>query len=1038
MNNDNTEKRDGPIAKMAGNSVAANLAMLVLIVGGLIMALQVKQEVFPEISEDAITVTVSYPGATPEDVETGIVMPVEEAIQGLDGVKEITSTAGESSGKVVAKVVEGEDVQTVFNDIKNEVDRITTFPDGAEEPRVFISAGGHARGVLSLILSGDAEYKLLRDKAEEIRDDLISDPGITAAELDEAPNHEVRVEVPQANLRRYSLTMDDIAKRVKRSSIDLPGGALETKDGDILVRVRERKDFAGEFARIPVIIGESGSEVELGDIANVRADFEDIDLYSSYNGQRAVRINVQRVGEETPGSVSSAVQEHVDRLRKSMPDGLQLNILNDRSKIFEQRMDLLLKNAYLGLGLVFILLALFLEARLAFWVALGIPISFLGSFLLLSGTDISINMISMFAFIVTLGIVVDDAIVTGENIYYYRQKGLGALQASIKGAKSIALPIVFSVLTNIVAYMPMLFVPGMMGKVFKQIPIIVSSVFIISLVESLFILPAHLAHQKQASAKSGPLAAMHALQQKFSRHFMSFVHNKYGPFLEVAVKNRLFTLSLALFVIMVCAGYVGSGRMGMTLFPSIESDFSYVQVDLPVGSPLSRTKSVTEDLVRAARDTASGIEDDNKLIQGVYSKVGGSAGTNRASLYVYLTDPDTRPISTSKFTAKWRENFQKGPEVDSIRFKSDMGGPGSGAGLSVQLSHSDIDKLREASSELAEDLRDFPVLSQINDGYTQGKRQFSFEITPEARSVGLRSSDVAGRIRDAYYGNEAIRQIRRGNEVKVMVGLPQKEKNSVSDLMGLILQTPQGGEIPLRDAVEVTKERGFTSINREQGKRVNTVTGQVTPESRANQVINTLTREDLPELQRRYAGLEYDFSGKQEEMRESMTALFNGLMLALLCIYALLAIPFKSYLQPLIIMVSIPFGLVGAVIGHLIMGYSMSIMSMFGIVALSGVVVNDSLVLISFANQGREQGLGPVQAVKEAGMQRFRPVLLTTLTTFFGLSPMIFETSLQARFLIPMALSLGFGILFATGIILVLVPCLYSLLEDFRDLTARS
>ena len=1023
----------GPLAKMAGNSVAANLLMLILLVGGLVMALQIKQEVFPDFTIDQVTVRVAYPGATPEDVEKSVLLPIEEAIMGLEGVREVTSTAREGSGQVIAEVVEGEDLQNVFNNIKNEVDRIITFPEEAEEPQIFISGGGaHGREVLKLVLSGPVSYSILRDRAEWIREELVRDPGITQAELNERPRVEVKIEVPRDELRRLGLTLSDITGRIRSSSLDLPAGSLQTEGGDILVRISERKEYAAEFAKLPLLVSETGSELLLSDVARIVDGYEDTDLYTSYNGERAVLINVQRVGEETPITVSQAVKKHVERINRTLPQALSLTVLNDRSDIFKQRMDLLLKNAYLGLTLVFILLALFLESRLAFWVSLGIPVSFLGSFLLLSGVDISINMVSMFAFIVTLGIVVDDAIVVGENIYSYRQQGYSGLEASIRGAKDIALPVTFSVLTNIVAFMPMFFVPGIMGKIFRQIPIIVISVFIISLIESLLVLPAHLAHQKRAFEARGPLWFLHRLQQRFSRWFSHLIEHRYGPFIEAAVRQRYITMSFALAVLILSLGFVLSGRMGFTLFPTVESDFAFAEVTLPVGTPLDRTRAVAERLLDNARRIAE-QHGGEKLVKGIHSQAGGSQGAHQASLRVFLTDPQVRPISTQAFTEKWREMTGRIAGVESMRFRSDLGGPGSGPGLTIELHHERIETLREASRRLTQALSGYPVVSEIDDGFSLGKPQLSFSITPEARASGLRAGDIASSIRNRFYGDEAIRQIRGSNEMRVMVRLPEEERDSLEDIQDLILRSPSGTEIPLREAAVVEHGRSFTTIERSQGQRVIAVTAEVTPREQAGRIISSLQSSVLPELKRSYPDLDIVFAGRQEEMRTSMQSLFSGLLLAMLCIYGLLAVPFRSYLQPLIIMASIPFGIIGAVIGHLLMGYSLSVISMFGMVALTGVVVNDSLVLIDFANRNQIQaGQDPVRAVKNASILRFRPVLLTTLTTFFGLSPMIFETSIQARFLIPMALSLGFGILFATGIILILVPCLYSILEDLR------
>ena len=533
-------KKTGPIAWMAGNPVASNLLMIILLVGGLVMGFNIKQEIFPEFTTDTVTVQVAYSGASPEEVEQGIVLSVEEAITGLDGVKEVSSTAAEGSGTIIAEALEGYDLQKLSQDIKSEVDRITSFPEEAEDP--VISIASHQRSVLSLMVYGDTDGLSLRKVAELLREELISDPDITQVDLSEVSGLQITIEIPQAKLRAYGLTLSDVADSLAKTSVELPGGGIKTEGGEILVRFKERRDYAREFARVPIVTGDDGTQVLLEDIAEVKEDFQNDDIITTYDGKPAVRIDVHRIGEQTPISVSDAVHRDLEVFNKSLPSGIHVAVRNDRSDIYRQRMDLLLRNAYMGLGLVFVFLALFLEPRLAFWVSMGIPISFLGGMLILSPAGVSINMISMFAFIISLGIVVDDAIVVGENVYTMRQKGMSWIDAASEGAKRIAMPVIFSVLTNIVAFMPMFFVPGVMGKIFKVIPMVVCSVFFVSLVESLFVLPAHLGHgseRKQGKIMNFVLN----YQQKISNGLLSFIHKVYRPFLDRAVNWRYLTVA---------------------------------------------------------------------------------------------------------------------------------------------------------------------------------------------------------------------------------------------------------------------------------------------------------------------------------------------------------------------------------------------------------------------------------------------------------------------------------------------------------------
>ena len=1019
----------GPIAWMAGHSVAANLLMAVFLVGGLFWALQIKKEVFPDFELDIVTITVPYPGASPEEVERGIVLAIEEAVNGLEGVKEFSATASEGVGTVNVEIIDGENIERLAQDIKNEVDRITSFPEEAEEPKVVIAE--RRRSVISLALYGNQSEWILREVAEDIRDRLLQDPGITQVDLEGVRKYEISIEISQATLRAYNLTLEEVAGRIRRASVELPAGAIKTESGDILVRMVERRDYGKEFGKIPIITANDGTQVLLEDIATIKDGFEETDNFATYNGQPAVKIQVYRVGDQTPISVSDAVRRQMETINQILPPGLALEARNDRSEIYRQRMNLMLRNGYLGLGLVFILLAIFLEARLAFWVSLGIPISILGSFLFLTIIGSSINIISMFAFIVTLGIVVDDAIVVGENIYHHRQRGLAWFEAAVRGTREIAMPITFSVLTNMVAFTPMFFVSGFMGKIFIHIPFVVVSVFAVSLIESLFILPAHIGHRRRSNP-GGPIGWLMIQQARFSEFFGRFIRTRYGPFLEIALRNRYLTLSIGVALLIITVAYVKSGRMGFELFPKVESDYSLATAKLPFGTAVQKTDRIQQHLVQAAQQVAR-KNGGEQLVRGIFSVV----RENLATVRVYLTPPDDRPISTAELTELWRERVGKLSGLEFLKFESDAGGPGRGAAISVELSHRRIDVLEKASAELAAALGYFPSVTDIDDGFSPGKQQIDFQIKPEGRSLGLRSREVARQVRHAFYGAEALRQQRGRNEVKVMVRLPKEERVSEYNLEQMILRTPAGTEVPLKEAVTVERGRAYTNIDRRNGRRIVTVAADVRPRSKTDQVLQSLKGDTLPALQKKYSGLTYSFEGRQADRRESMSSLMIGLMMALMVIYAMLSLPFNSFIQPLIIMLCIPFGIVGAVIGHLIMGNSLSIMSMFGVVALSGVVINDSLVLINFSNQNRKAGMSGPEAVLGAAIQRFRPILLTTLTTFGGLTPMIFETSRQARFLIPMAVSLGFGIVFATAITLVLVPCFYTIVEDLRELSGR-
>jgi len=1030
------EERPGPIAWMAGNSVAANLIMLMCLIGGFLALRNMKKEVFPDVEYDVVEVSVAYPGATPEDVEEGIILSIEQAVQDLEGIDEITSIAHEGYGTVQIKLLEGVDGERLAQDIKSEVDRITSFPEDAEEPEVRLVA--HRRGVLSVVLYGDVDRIVLHELSERVRDDFLQDPDITQVDVSGLPPLEIGIEISQENLRRYGLTLQEVSARLRDASVDLPAGGLKTKSGEILVRVRERRDYGRQFARLPIITTPDGSQVLLGDIATIKDAFEESDRYATYNGKPAVMLEVYRVGRQTPTQVADAVRRRLAEITPNLPPGIQTGIFHDRSDRYQQRVRLLLKNGTCGLVLVLILLAVFLEARVAFWVALGIPVSFLGSFLFLPATDVTINMVSLFAYIIAVGIVVDDAIVVGENTYYYHQQGLPFMKAAIRGAREVAMPVTFSVLTNIVTFMPLFFVPGVVGKFFKMIPIVVCIVFLISLGESLFVLPAHLGHHRER-LRSGITAWIHRKQQAFSKGFRRWVEGRYGPFLSMTIRHRYVTVAFAISLLALVVSYAFSGRMGIELFPTVEMDFSQASVVLPYGSPVEKTQAVVDRLLKGAHRVIAECGHD-ELVKSTICDIGIN-GSHTARVRIELADPEIREkiMSTEEFTRRWREAVGEVVGVKSLVFASDIGGPGGRSRpITVELSHRDIAVLEQASKELARELEAYPRVKDVDDGFQPGKQQIDFTIKPEAKSLSLTPRDIARQIRSAFYGAEVLRQQRGRNEIKIMVRLPESERTTEQTVNDLMIRTPAGTYVPLREIAVAHRGRSYTTINRRSGRRVVQVSSDITPRSKAGEVLDDLKSNILPRLMQKYPGLLYSFEGQQAEIRDSIASLKFTSILALMVIYAMLAIPFRSFVQPLIIMMSIPFGIVGAFIGHLIMGYDLCILSLFGIVALSGVVVNDSLVMIDFANRRRRQGhMSHSQAIHSAAIQRFRPILLTTLTTFGGLAPMIFEKSRQARFLIPMAISLGFGLLFATFITLVMIPSLYIIIEDIRRLVYR-
>jgi len=1031
----------GPISWMARNSVAANLLMLLFLVGGFIIGLRMKQEVFPEVDLDIVRVSVEYPGASPEEVEQGILLSIEDQVRGLDGVKKVSGTAIEGQGVVTVEFLRGVDPNKSLQDIKNKVDSIDSFPEEAEKPQVSLLEP--RRQVISLLLYGNFERRPLRNLAEKVRDDLIQLEGITLVELSGVSPLIISIEVPQKLLRSYHITLEEIAAIVRDSAVELPGGRVKTPEGDVLLRTEERRDYAREFNNIPVVVDEEGTEVLLGDIAKILESVEDTDLQAFFDGVPAVRIDIFRVGDQTPIGVAKTVLDYVDQLKSTLPEGVGVATWDDRSELFRDRIDLLMRNARIGLILVLILLALFLEPRLAFWVTLGIPVSIIGAFLFIPLTGATINMVSLFAFIVTLGIIVDDAIVMGENIFQKREKGLQHLDAAMEGAHEIAMPVIFAVCTNMAAFIPLFFVPGSTGKLFMQIPAVVVSVFLVSLVESLFILPAHLAHRFRKTlfwkVAAAPSVACNTLLKQL-------IHGPYVRYLRFALSHRYLTVSGAIAILILSVGVVFSGYVRFSYLPRVDSDLVKVQAILPLGVPVEKSEQVQRLLIEGARRAVRQTGEE-QIVRGIFTQIGAplgvidpvgdsrikGEGSHIVAAQMLLVPSDKREVSGIELAKIWRKEVGELPELESISFDATIAS-GAGRPVDIQLSHPEIDMLERAAEELGLILHHYNGVSDIDDGVTPGKTQLSFKVKPKARGLGITAFELARQLRSAFYGAEALRQQRGRNEVRVRVRLPEEEREQLFTVEEFILLTPEGGEIPLSEAAVIEEGRAYTDIRRADGRRVLTVTADVDEErANANEVIADIEENVLPRLRLKYPGLNYSLEGEQREQAESLDALAVGFSIAMIAIYAMLAVPFGSYLQPFIVMLSIPFGIVGAVIGHLLLGYELSIISMFGIIALSGVVINGALVFVVTANRMRGDG-SVKEAVIHACTRRFRPIMLTALTTFFGLSPMIFETSMQARFLIPMAVSLGFGVLFGTVIILLIIPSLYLILEDLKRL----
>ena len=1034
----------GPIAYMARNGVAANLLMFFIVAGGLVSLNGLVQEAFPVLSFDYVEVSVSYPGATPDEVEQSIVLKIEEQVEALDGVREVTAVAAEGHASVMAGLETGTDMSQALDAIESAVGRIHTFPAGAERPDV--GRMTNRQSVIRLVLHGDVSERALKELAYRTEDELAALPAVSYVETSGVRDYEISIEVSLRRLRALGLTIGDVSDAVRRGSLELSAGSIETRDAEVRVRTTGRRYDQHDFEEVVVLSRSDGTVVRLGDIAEVRDGFGEADLIVRHRGARAAFVEVYRAAGEQVLDVAAAVEEHVERrLRASLPPGVGVAVWNNDAEIYESRLGLLLENGFLGLLLVLAALALFLEIRLAFWVALGIGVSFVGALSAALAFDVSINTISLFAFILGVGIVVDDAIVVAEHVHAERRKGTPGVEAAIRGARRISTPVIFAVLTTVAAFAPLLLLPGPLGTVMGAIPIILIAVLVLSLVESLLVLPNHLSHLPGPEWRpSNPVDRFFSrVQGHVDRGFRWFVEGPLDRGLRLATGQPAVVLAGGVGMIVLSAALVPAGVIGVIFTQAVESDIVTASLEMPEGTPARRTAAVAEEIEAAGQRALDRLslgrpETAEPLLAGVNLAVGmkgrplGGAIAqepsltprgNVATVEFKLLAAERRDVGAGAFLQAWREEAGAVPEARSLTFSADL----LDLGFPVQaaLSHPDPDRLGPIGDEVVERLRELEGVFDVRSDHTAGLREIQLELRPEARTLGLTLDGLARQVRTAFFGDEALRVQRGREDVRVYVRLPADERDAIADVEGYLVRTPAGAEVPLSRVARARLATSPSSIRRKDGRRVVTITADVDPAVvTGGEVTAALADGALPELAAAHPGLAYTFGGEQQQQLESFDALGRGFILALLAIYALLAIPFGSYTKPLIVMAVIPFGVIGAVLGHLVMGLSLSITSMWGIIGLSGVVVNDSLVMVDFIGERLEAGAPVRAAIVDGAKARFRPIFLTSLTTFLGFAPLIFERSVQAQFLAPLGVSVGFGIVFATGILMMIVPAL--------------
>jgi multidrug efflux pump subunit AcrB len=1055
------------IAWFAENHVSANLLMVLLVAGGLAALPTINQKIFPDIEVEVIQIGVPFLGAAPEEVEEGVCIRIEEEIQAIEGIERITSSAAEGRCGVTVELLSGYPIDRALSEIKNAVDSITTFPEDTETP--VISHYTLRRNALQLALSGDAREKALKVLGERVRDQISSLEGVTQVDLATARPYEISVEVPEESLRRHGITFDDVVRAVRRGSLDRPGGSIKTRDGEVLLRTKGQAYVGEEFEEIVVLTRADGTRLLLGEVAHVVDGFQEDERYARFDGAPAVLIKVYRVGDQRVLDLVERVKQYVAGAKASLPDALSLTVWRDGSQVLRDRLDILIRNGRAGFVLVFILLALFLRLRLAFWVAIGVPLSFLGALALFPILGASIDVISLFAFILVLGLLVDDAIVVGENVHRHQERGEEILGSSIRGAQEVAVPVIFGVLTTVAAFIPMIVSPGPFGQVFSAIGTVVIACLFFSLVESQLVLPAHLGHMKiQRERRGAPPSRNGSFSARFRRLQYTLANGlervateRYRPWLERALEWRYATVCVAVVLLMWTVALIGAGYMKFSFFPPVESDYVSARLTMPLGTPAEVTAAAVDELEKAVWRVKAELEEqypeEGAIVQHVLASVGeqpsltsgpptfrGFVGgdSHLGEVSIELLGGDVRPLTGKAVAQRWRKQTPPIPDVEQLVFASALFSVGDP--IDIQLSSPEMAQLQQAAERLKRRLAEYPGVFDVADNFQEGKEEIKLSLLASAEPLGLTLEDLSRQVRQAFYGEEAQRVQRGRDDIRVMVRYPQSQRRSLEDLENLRIRTPGGGEVPFYAVARAQRGRGYATIKRADRQRVINVRADIDEtQGNANEVLADLRRDFLPKLLAEHPGLSYDLEGEQREQRKTLGALVRNYGFALVLIYALLAVPLRSYGQPLIIMAVIPFGLVGAIAGHLIMGRftpalgHLSMMSVFGVVALSGVVVNSSLVLVHYVNQKRGEGRALMEAVREAGVARFRPIVLTSLTTFAGLTPLLLEGSLSAQFLIPMATSLGFGVVFASAISLFLVPSSYVILEDLKTLFHR-
>ncbi|WP_017444907.1 efflux RND transporter permease subunit [Gayadomonas joobiniege] len=1031
-------KQGGLIAWFVYNPVAANLLMVLIVIAGIYASFSIRKQSFPTIEVDVVHVQVPYLGAAPKEVEEGVVLKLEEAVKKIEGIKSLESVAQEGLGRVMIEVQEGYDVIELMNEVKVQVDAIPSFPENTENPVVYRVKPEQA--VLWVQVFGDLSERKMKDYARQIRDEIVQLPGVTTADVQGARAYEIAIEIDEQTLRKHNITLAFVAERIRQFSLDLPGGTIKTRNGDILLRAIGQAYHKADFEQISILTQADGSELLLRDIAQITDAFVETRWYSKFDQKNSIGIQVKSVGTQNDLEISRVVNEYIEEKKQSWPDEIGLSIWGDSSYYLQGRLDLMLNNMLMGALLVFLILSIFLQLRLAVWVIIGLFVSFLGALAMMPIAGVSINMISLFAFILVLGIVVDDAIIIGESVHASVEVHGPGRDIVVRGANQVAMPATFGVLTTIVAFLPMLFVSGPSSPIWSSIGMVVVLCLAFSLIESKWILPSHLtsiAKHKPPQTSQLKQSILGRIRRGVDRALQSVIDSLYLPLLARCVRFRYTTLASFIAILILAIALMASGAVRFVFFPNLPSDYVQATLTMEDGTPDARTQMAVDQLQAALyRVKAEHFPDLEEDV--VAHSIAFIDGQITGMAWAELNKKYSEQINGMQVANLWREEFGEVAGVRSVSFNGSISG-GAGADLEFLFRSDNIEQIAAAAKTLKDQLSEFTGVYDIDDSYSGGKDELKLALKPAATGFGLTLADIAQQVRAAFYGVEVQRIQRDDEEIRVMVRYPLQQRSSIADIDNMWLTTADGRRVPFSMVADYSLGEGYATIQRINHQRSVSVTAKVDkaiaePGTLANEVQTKL----IPKILAQYPDVKFELYGSSKDEQEALDSLKVGFLFALIAIFALMAIPLKSYSKPLIIMAVIPFGIVGAVLGHYLLGLAMSVLSMFGVIALAGVVVNDSLIFVDYVNHTIERGKGLLDAVQAAGARRFRAILLTSLTTFFGLIPIVSETSLQAKIVVPMAVSLAFGILFSTIMTLLLLPTLYVILNDIRAIFGRA